>query len=274
MADRQIGVQMPKRASFKDSIARMEPEARLSIAKECVKDLTYRVQIVLEAYATCEHVCYSDRLASRIPPSSAARSFSFFRDGVYHYMVIRLMALWDPPGENAVSIPQALALINESSVIKLIVSETYDAHSNRGVRCLNPSDDPEIQKAIEDEFARHQRNFALSQAEKAERNLEVCFLAAQEISDGEIQEGLRNLRDRVAHSVTQTRREIEGRSHRAKYGYERKLLERTVSLIEDLYCWVNGTSFDISGDCLRMAREGAAEFWGSIAFLPEGEGRP
>jgi hypothetical protein len=165
-----------------------------------------------------------------------------------------------------------LALINDEAVIKLINVETYLAHADRGVRQLNPSDDPDIQKAIDEEFAQIQKDFGLSQAEKAENALRACILVAEEIGGGEIQIGLRNLRDRVAHSVTQTRREINGRTARARYGDERKMLDRTISLIEDLYCWVNGTSFDISGDCFQMAREGTAEFWGSIVFLaPEEE---
>jgi hypothetical protein len=188
-------------------------------------------------------------------------------------MVIRLIALWDSVEENAVSVPKALALINDEAVIKLINTETYLAHANRGVRQLNPSDDPDIQKAIDEELARLQKDFALSQAEKAENALRACVLTAEEINRGEIQIGLRNLRDRVTHSVTQTRREIDGRTARARYGDERKMLDRTIAMIEDLYCWVNGTSFDISGDCFEMAREGAAEFWGSMVFLAPGEER-
>lgn len=81
-------------------------------------------------------------------------------------------------------------------------------------------------------------------------------------------DGILNLRDRVAHSVSATRREIRGKITVAKYGQEKELLETTIAVIEDLYCWVNGTSFDIGGDCFDMARKNAEEFWLNMKYSP------
>jgi hypothetical protein len=52
-----------------------------------------------------------------------------------------------------------------------------------------------------------------------------------------------------------------------KYGDETAVLERSVSIIEQLYCWVNGTSFSIE-DSRRIDEENARSLWQACKFDP------
>ena len=245
----------------------MTPEDRIDRARGCIKELTYRVQIVLELHAANEILQYTDTLSGQIPPSYAAVAHDIFRDAMFHQEIIRLLALWDKPETNAISVPLAAALINDAAVIDLICKDIFSAHEGRGVRVLNPSEDPDIQKAIEEAIRDSQQQFAKRQSEKAASALAASIQAVEDLKVGALAEGLKNLRDRVAHSVTNTRQELAGKTTRAKYGQEKEVLLKTVSVIEDLYCWVNGTSFDIRGDCLELARKHAKEFWTNLRFV-------
>lgn len=260
---------MTREPKFADSVNNWTVEQRITEAKVVIEDLTFRILNVLKIHASTEIVLYSSKIADQIGPSRAASSFNNLRDNLFEIEVVKLLALWDKPQRNSISIPTALLLIDDHAVIAKLCSDVHEAHSNRQVSILNPSLDPAIQRAIEKSIKDSQKMFALEQATKAELALRACIRAASLMSSGELAEGLLNLRDRVAHSLTQTRREIEGKNSHAKYGEEREILIRTIAIIEDLYCWVNGTSFDIGRDCFEIAREEANDFWGNLKFSPD-----
>ena len=245
---------------------RLTPEDRILQSKAIIKELTYRIQFILQLHAANEIVNYSSKLSSQIDPSPAAAAFTILQDSLFQHEVIKLLAIWDKAEENAVSIPTVLKLLDHPEVIDKIYWEVLSHHIDRGFRLLNPSNDPAIQEAINASLRESQKAFALEQADKARMAIKACMDAVSLLADGELAEGLLNLRDRVAHSVTYTRRELRGKNARAKYGHEREILERTISIIEDLYCWVNGTSFDIASDCFESARNDASDFWGNLIF--------
>jgi len=252
--------------SFEKHVATWTTTKRTERAKKCVEDLTYSIQGVIELHAANKIIQYSDQLSGQLPESLAANAFNTFQNAMYSQEIIRLLALWDSADENAISIPTVVTLIDNDRVIEALRSATFDAHAQRDVRMLNPSDDPDIQKIVDEMIVEHQNEFAGRQAELAARTLKACIDEVGVIQARAKTTSIRNLRNHLAHSVSKTRREEKNTVPYSKFGYERELLELTVRLVEDLYCWVNGTSFDISGDCVEHAVKCADELWLNCRF--------
>ncbi len=77
-----------------------------------------------------------------------------------------------------------------------------------------------------------------------------------------------NIRDKhLAHSIEKTRREKHGPIAPMKYGDETTLLNLSAPIVEQLYCWVNGTSFSID-DARRIDEKNATSLWQACKFDP------
>lgn len=257
---------MAKQKPFQDEISSWTTEKRIEFAQDRVNQLTYRIQDILELHAANEIIQYSNDLSVQIPRSLAAHAFTSFQDAQFKYEIIRLAALWERAQDNVVSIPVVIAAIDSTEVIENLVDATYDAHANTGYRHLNPHDDPAVQKQIDEMMAASQREFAKEQSGKAADILAKSIDSAKAVVRRQETTSLRNLRDYAAHSLTATRRDSKSKTPPMKYGEETELLDTTITLVENLYSWVNGTSFDISGDCFSQARRHARELWLNCTF--------
>ena len=72
---------------------------------------------------------------------------------------------------------------------------------------------------------------------------------------------LMNLRDKhLAHSLTETRREKNGPVEPAKFVDQTELLTRSIPIVQRLYNWVNGTSFEFS-DLQQINQKNAEALW-------------
>ena len=169
-----------------------------------------RIQNVLELHAANKTIQYSGFLSDQIPRSQAANAFNTFQHAMYSQEIIRLLAVWDSAEEYAVSIPTVVALINNDDVVDALSSETFNAHANRGVRHLNPSDDPDIQGTIDEMSAKHQVEFAKKQADLTSKTLKACIGKVGEIQRRTKTTSIGNLRNHLAHSLSKTRKEVVG----------------------------------------------------------------
>lgn len=115
-------------------------------------------------------------------------------------------------------------------------------------------------------MAENQREFAKEQSDKCQAVLGTCIQTVEDTLKAEKTASIRNLRDYAAHSFTTSRRDSKSPVAQMKYGEETQLFYKTIGLIEDLYRWVNGTSFDISGDCVKQAKGNAEELWSNCRF--------
>jgi uncharacterized protein (DUF2344 family) len=264
---------MAKQKRFEEIIRTWSTEYRIEIAKERTRALTDRVIDVIEIHAANEIIVYSDRLSDQIPLSYAGHAFTTFRDTQFKFEIISLTALWDTAASNTVSIPTVVELIDDKDVISEICKRVYSIHANAKVGQLNRNSDLETQQAIDGFLRQSQVTFAKEQSLQASKVLQRCVGKTRErMSDGK-HTSIRNLRDKVSHSLTQTRREERGPVANLKYGDEKQLLLLSIDLIEDLYCWVNGTGFDIKDDCFAKARKQAEELWTNCAFeIPDRRG--
>lgn len=111
-----------------------------------------------------------------------------------------------------------------------------------------------------------QTQFATQRANEAEKILRLCIDTVKKVTADRIHLSIVNLRDHLAHSLDKTRKEIKEPVANMKYGQEKDLLQTSIRLIENLYSWVNGTSFNIQGDCTMQAKRNASELWTNCKF--------
>lgn len=155
---------MPKKESYSSKVNTLPTKERIELAK-----------VLIELHAANEILQYDDAISGQIPPSKAAFAHNVFQDAMFHQEIIRLLALWDLPDANSISVPTATLLINNSEVVAELVQGTFNSHANRNIRQLNPSENPEIQRVIDEISNRHQTEFAKNQATKAEETLNSCI---------------------------------------------------------------------------------------------------
>ena len=257
---------MGKKKPFNKVIADWSPERRIALAKEQTRVLTDRVQEAIKLHASNEIIHYSDVLSKQIPRSHAARAFCAFQDAQFKFEIIALLSVWDRADDNAISILSVIELIEDPKVLACLVQETFDSHASIQTRLLNPSSDPEHEKEIGELLASSQLEFAEDQSRKASGALANSIKIAKETVKREQMASVQNVRNHVSHSLSETRLEQKKTVQPMKYGDETALLNLTVQLIEELYLWVNGTSFDISGDIFERARQDATELWHNCIF--------
>ncbi|MER8882454.1 hypothetical protein [Mesorhizobium sp. M0590] len=232
-----------------------------------IHKLTDHVLDVIAVHETNALVLYSPLLSSQIPQSYAAHAFRVLQSSLHQMELLRLSALWDKADFHVASIPSAVMLIDHPDVLAALAEETRVAHAGRGVYNMTRETDPALQAEIERMMDEHQRSFAEDQARKTVRRLKAAIRKAKALGASAEMDSVRNVRDKhIAHSLAQTRREQKATVQPLKYGDERKLLKLTIPLIESLYCWVNGSSFDIATDSRRLARKYAKELWGNCNF--------
>lgn len=260
---------MAKRKKYSEIVSEMPIEDRLQKAKEIIRNLTFRVQEVISLNATNQILTYSDKVARKIPESYGASAYNDLQKFLFQLELIKVTSLWDKPDSNAVSIPTAVLLIDSPEALYILQQEHFGAHAGRGVRLLNKHDDTQMQAEIARLAAKSQENFAAEQASRVEEELKEIFEYVREFSNLKLFESVINERDKIAHSVTLPKREAVRPVPPMKYGNETELLNKTIEIIERLYCWVNGTSFNISEDVFELYAERHSEFWLEQAFSVE-----
>ena len=255
-----------KKLAFIDELNKLSHAARVELAKAQVSKLTERVVEVVNLAAVCDHFVYSNSLSGQIPRSYAGHAYEVTQQALFRQLIIRIIALWEKPELNSVSIPTVTSLINSDEIISGLQAEHFQAHAGQIIVNLNPSKDLEIEAAIESAIKIDQNNFATSRANQAAVELRQCIEKVKEVTEDATYKSINNLRHHLAHSLDKTRSEIRAPVPHVKYGQEKELLETSIRLIETLYCWVNATSFDIQGDCVEQAKRNASELWTNCTF--------
>ncbi len=254
------------RIPFNKQLAKLSDDEKISLARDRTKELTYRIQNCLELFAACELVCYSDHLANQVSKTHAAEAFAILQRALFEQLVVKILSLWDKPEDNSISIPTVCLLIDSQSVIQQLCGEAFDDNYLKEPHKFAATSDTEFNADITFEIRRIRNTFAMERSEKAKSSLLNCVRAAKEIRNQERHEGLSNLRDRVVHSLTRPRREEAGKIHVARYGYEKQLLLESCTIIEELYCWINGTSYKIIDDQLKTAQADASALWHNLIY--------
>ena len=211
-------------------------------------------------------IVYSDTLVSQIPRSDAANAFNVFQEVMYRFEILRLCALWDRawPDLSRESIPTVLALIDNANVVEALVEETRASWT--GASPVDPSEEPEADAAVRELLGRLSEQRAQEEAAKARDGLKNSIAKGRNIETSALLANVRNLRVKhLAHSVTKTSHETRGTVLPVKYGYERKLLLESLSLVEGLHLWLNGKDFRFD-ESRESARRNAEALWKHCTF--------
>lgn len=228
---------------FGDHIDRLSVEERIRLAKDIVQKLTHRVDRAIQRSENNKILVYSDMLSSQIPKSRAGHAYIELRRSLFEYEIVRLLALWDRPSSNAVSIPTAIALINSGEVLERLALEEKDRHSG----------------GLSHEGQDY--HWPNSRHDLCLKELTIAIGEADRIRTSDKSTALRNLRDHLSHSLDKTDRELSGPIDAPVFGDEATLLTETAGLVETLYCFVNGTSYNLEVETRRLCRDRAEELF-------------
>jgi AbiU2 len=120
---------------------------------------------------------------------------------------------------------------------------------------ISQDDDPDLVAAATEELAHIDEQFGEEQATAARSDLQAAIADARATLKSERLAGIMNFRDkRLAHSLSQTRRERVAPVDPMKPGDEHEILTTSCNIIEVLHRVVNGKSFSFEDsqdeDCL------------------------
>ena len=240
--------------------------ARIELAKDKMPRVLDHFLYLLELHANNAYVVYSSLLSSQIPQSFGANAFNIFRRSMHQFEIVRLCALWDSADSAKENIPTVIELIDDSTIIDMLADETRSDWANEAMTLLNPSVEPTLNaggRVRQSELA-----FADDQADRARSELRRAIAQARVIWGSPRLASIMNIRDKhLAHSLEKTRREKHGPVAPMMYGDETALLELSVPIVEQLYCWVNGKSFSLE-EARRIDQENATSLWQGCKFDP------
>ena len=227
-----------------NAIRKMTPDQRWRLAREKMSNSDNEgvVPTLLQhmrAHENTRWLVYNSRLSDQVPRSHAAHAFTELQKSVIHFEIVRLCTFWDPVDLDSRSIPTIVALADCSGVSQCV----YDDHFS------------------------HYQAFDLDRSRKwgtqSRRRLRTGIRGANEIEGSELLRHARNFRDKLAHQLEQTREEKRSVVPQPRYGDERKLLRKTVTIVNRLYLSLNGTGFD--WDTARaMHKRNAEAFWKGV----------
>lgn len=239
----------------RDKIAKLGLAERLHAAKAKTNSVVDHLRYLIELHENNALVLYSPLLSSQIPTSHAANAFIVFQRGLHQIELVRLCALWDGIDPDKENIPTIIEIINRPDVLETLADETASHWKGRGIA--------KAQRRIEDQFGEQQ-------AQMAREGLRKAIDDGCAIAGSTKLQTIMNLRNKhLAHSLSQTRREKEvGPISPMKYGDERAILEKTLPIVESLYCWVNGCSFSFN-DSREIDRRNAKALWERCTFKIE-----
>jgi AbiU2 len=236
----------------RDEIAKLSLSERIEAAKAKTASVVDHLLYLVELHENNALVVYSPLLSSQIPTSHAANAFNVFQRGLHQIEVVRLCALWDSIDLAKENVPTIIELIVRPDVVEALAKETASHWDGQ-------TSDADLER-IDKEYGEQQ-------AQKARTSLRRAIDDAHEIMGSARLQSIMNLRDKhLAHSLSQTRREQKvGPIAPMKYGDERVILDGTLPIVQELYCWINGCSFSFD-DSREIDRRNAKALWEGCKF--------
>jgi hypothetical protein len=242
-------------------------QKRIDEARLITKSLIDHVHYLLDLHENNAIAIYSDTLAKQIKRSDAAAAFNVFQSAMHQFELVRLCALWDSAQLDRKSIMTVVELVDHDDVILALAEEALAAYANLPTTVYHQDHETEeMRNLIADAMSRSNAEFGDQQAWKAIDDLKNAIKATREFESSELMASMRNHRDKyLAHSLRSTRREKLGTVTPLKYGNETAVLEKSLPIIEALYCWVNGTSISLTSS-QESDRRNAQALWGACTF--------
>jgi len=250
-------------------IRKLSGDERIKRSKERADKLVGHIATLFLMHEANALVVYSPKLAGQIPRSYAAHAFNQFQRSMHLFEIVRLCALWDPPGTDRESIPTIIELFNEPALVDQIARDRHDLYANETEPVdADASSDPQHVAARKAWWKKDRSAFARDAEQQVRQQLAFAADKAAEVRASSRLKAMRKFRDAyIAHNLTLPEPDMKTEEKVApvRYGEERALLEDTVAVADALHCGLNGTSFDWEGS-KQIARGNAAALWDNCAF--------
>jgi len=244
-------------------------QERIDLAKTRMTKVVDHFLYLIELHANNSYAVYSPALSSQIPKSYAANAFFVFQRSMYQSEIIRLCALWDRAEPEKENITSVIELIDNETIIRMLAASAalpWTTGNPGHITVINPTGDPQRDAKIMEAARESDKEFGIQASKRADWELRHTIAAARKILQSEQLRLLMNARDKhIAHSLTETRRERHGPIAPIKIGDETDLFERSIPIVERLYCWVNGTSLSIR-ESQRIDQDNAEALWKGCTF--------
>ncbi len=244
-------------------------QTRIEMAKAKMKRLVGHLVYLIALHENNAFIVYSKTLSAQIPKSYAAHAFNLFREAMHQIEIVRMCAVWDKPGEDRDNIPTVTSLIDRDSIIDALAEETRVYYANMPPHLFDLPDDP-AERAFQIEAVKRVNDkFGEEQATKARVALREAIAGTDAILNSQRLQSVRTMRDsELAHVLSPREKKLEIEVERAKFHDETKLLEASIPIVEQLYCWVNGISFSLNES--RQIHGGYAKaLWNTCTFRVE-----
>jgi vacuolar-type H+-ATPase subunit I/STV1 len=226
---------------------------RIRTAKATTDRVIDHLLYLLALHENNAIITYSGTLSSQITLAHAAAAFNVFRRGLHQFEIVRLCALWDSPKVTKEDKKKKKIPTEESipTIIELIdLPEAIEALAKEIQRQWPDSDDDK---------------HAHEQAQRARDELRKAIADVRKISKSPMLRSTMNVRHKhLAHSLTKTKLEKK-RVALMKYGHERKLLSKSLLIVEALHRSINRTGFTFSNS-QKIARNNAEALWKHCTF--------
>jgi hypothetical protein len=238
---------------------------RIDLAKARMPKVVDHLLYLIELHANNEYAVYSSTLSSQIPKSYAANAFLVFQRSMYQLEIVRLCALWDSADLKKENIATVIELIDDDEIIQLLADEAATGDLGQ-ISIINPTGDSVLDAKIAQAARDSDEQFGIAQSIRARCELRETIASAREIAQSEQLKSIMNARHKyIAHSLTETKLERRGPILPMKVGDETNLIERSIPIVERLFCWVNGTSFSIR-ESQRIDQDNAEALWKGCTF--------
>jgi hypothetical protein len=251
------------------NIRKLSGDERVKRAKERADKLVGHIATLFLMHEANALVVYSPKLAGQIPRSYAAHAFNQFQRSMHLFEIVRLCALWDPPGTDRESIPTIIELFNEPALVDQIAHDRHDLYANEAEPAdPDASSDPQHVAAHKAWWKKDRSAFAQETEQQVRQQLAFAADKAAEVRASLRLKAIRKFRDAyIAHNLTLPEPDMKTEEKVApvRYGDERALLEDTVAVADALHCGLNGTLFDWE-ESKQIARGNAAALWDNCAF--------
>lgn len=245
-------------------------QERIDLAKKRMTKVVDYFLYLVELHANNSYAVYSPTLSSQIPKSYAANAFFAFQRSMHQLEIVRLCVLWDRAELKKENISTVIELIDNEAIIRILAANAalpWTTGDPGHIAVVNPMGDPQRDAKIMEAVRESDKEFGIQASKRADWELRHTIAAARKILQSEQLRSLMNVRDEhIAHSLTETRRERRhGPIAPIKIGDETDLFERSIPIVERLYCWVNGTSLSIK-ESQRIDQDNAEALWKGCTF--------
>ncbi|MEM8555616.1 MAG: hypothetical protein AAGF71_12430 [Pseudomonadota bacterium] len=245
---------------FVHKIKTMPPKDRLDRAKTVMRQIQYKADDLLLRLENIEALGACLRPMANGEYSLAAAAANQIVGDLISQGIIALIAVWDRPDWNAVSIPTLVSLLDHEDLPRIVSKDAYENYL-----ALDPVP-PFGWLTAPDGKPWSVSEFHLMEAEKRRSRVIDAYpktLKSALILGEEVRSALKDARNVRTHSIDSPREAGRSEFKPAAFGDVITQTEQPARLIEDLHLLVHG-------NCLTLARSSNTsavnEFWSNMTF--------